>query len=263
MHTDPLVSILMSVYNAQDTLGQGIDSILAQTYRNWEMIIVDDGSSDGSAEIIRHYAQADSRIRPVAQKNTGLTIALNNGIPHCRGKYIARQDADDFSYPERIQVQVALMEADSSIVLCGGNCDSIYENGLSVPWGWRDDESLKKVLMFRTPFAHSTAMMRADVLKNLGGYDASFKTSQDMELWIRMANTGRVSMARQSLIKRHVIKGSSISAKRKWRQVYDAFRARWMHNQDRKFMAIYHTIRNLCISFLPDKILAIKQGMKS
>lgn len=263
MQSAPLVSILMSVHNAQDTLAQSIDSIRAQSYENWELVIVDDGSDDNSPEILRTYTQTDPRIRVFTQKNTGLTIALNNGIAHCRGVYIARQDADDFSYPQRLERQVSVMEADTSIVLCGGNCDSVYESGLSIPWGWRDDQALKKILRFRTPFAHSTAMIRASTLKSLGGYDPCFKTSQDMELWIRLSKSGKVTMLREPVIKRSVLETTSVSARRKWRQVYDAFRARWIHNQDHKFLALYHTARNLIVGCLPHKILALKQNMKS
>lgn len=263
MQSPPLVSVLISVHNAEDTLAKSIGSIRAQSFENWELVIVDDGSTDKSPEILRACAQDDARIHVFTQDNTGLTRALNNGIAHCRGVYIARQDADDFSYPHRLARQAAVMEADTSIVLCGGNCDSVYESGLSIPWGWRDDESLKTILRFRTPFAHSTAMIRASVLKSLGGYDPSFKTSQDMELWIRLSKAGKVTMLREPVIKRSVLNKASISARRKWRQVYDAFRARWMHNQDRKFLALYHTARNLIIGCLPHKILALKQNMKS
>src|SRR5579859_2675921 len=108
--TSPLVSVAMPVYNAQRYLAQAVDSILAQSFKDFEFIIIDDGSTDSSTEILRKYEAADPRIRLFSRPNTGLTIALNEALGYARGRYLARMDSDDVSLPRRLEKQVAFME---------------------------------------------------------------------------------------------------------------------------------------------------------
>ncbi|MCT4655723.1 MAG: glycosyltransferase [Cohaesibacter sp.] len=257
----PKISVLMSVYDAQDDLHRSMDSILNQTFRDFEFIIINDGSKDGSAKILEDYAARDDRIRLVHQANTGLTIALNRGIELARGDYIARQDSDDISYPERFEKQIAVMAQEPDVGLIGGNCDDLYEDGLTGQWGYSSDEELKTIPFFKTAFAHSTIMMRSQLCRDLGRYDESFKTSQDFEFWMRFAKAGRITMLSEPILQRRII-GSSISSKRRWRQFYDATRARWRHN-DGLFMrlkAVFYGVRILLITMLPYKLVsAIKQ----
>lgn len=256
----PLVSVIMAAYNAAETIEDSVTSLLQQTFNDFELILIDDGSTDTTLDILENFAAQDNRIKIITQKNTGLTRALNRGMDVALGKYIARQDSDDFSYPQRLEKQVVLMDENHDIVLCGSNCDNVYANGMVSEWGYRSEQSLKSSLTFKTPFAHSTAMFRSDTARQLGGYDESFITSQDMEFWIRLSQQGRVVMLEQPLIKRHIL-ASSVSMKRRWRQTYDAFRARWLHNSN-KALVLYHTIRSLLISLLPDSVIAAKQEKK-
>lgn len=255
MNSTPAISVLMSVYNAKDTLAKSIDSILNQSFENFEFIIIDDGSTDETAQILERYTPKDSRIHVLTQENMGLTVALNHGLKIAQGTYIARQDADDFSYPDRLLKQFKIMEAAPDILLCGGNCDSIYPDGTTSSWGWDNDEKLQKSVFLKTPFAHSTAMMRTDAAKKLGGYDESYKTAQDMELWMRFAKTGRISMLSEPLIRRSV-SSSAISKRHRYRQLYDAMRARWAHNtpSNRPF-ALYYGLRSFIINALPHRLL--------
>ena len=262
MKDTPLISVLMAAYNAQDYLDASIKSILSQSFTDFEFIIINDGSTDKTSEILKTYIKQDSRIRILSQKNTGLTVALNKGLKIAKGKYIARQDTDDISYPHRLQKQFNLMETELNIVLCGGNCDNLYPGGLQTVWGWQTDQEIRKSVFFKTPFAHSTAFMRADIAKQLGGYDESFKTSQDMEFWMRFAKIGKISMIQEPIIQRQIF-SSSISVKRRWRQFYDALRARWRHNPTtHRTRAIYHSLRSLLIGLLPHKIIAFLQTKK-
>ncbi len=262
MVSAPKISVLMSVYNAGDELKDSVEGILNQTYSDFEFIIINDGSTNNNREILENYAAQDSRIRLINQENTGLTKALNNGIKLARGKYIARQDADDISYPNRFELQMELMDGDSSIVLCGGNCDDLYEDGSSGVWGTYDSDILQKIVFFKTPFAHSTAMMRADICKELGGYDESFKTSQDMEFWMRFALKGRLAMVSTPIIQRKIMAGS-ISNKRRLRQFYDATRARMKYNKGlNRIYALYYAVRSFIINLLPIKLVKILKNRK-
>ncbi len=259
--SQPLISVVMAVYNAEQTVAEAIKTILKQTYPHFELILIDDGSTDGTADILRNFVAQDDRIHLISQKNMGLTCSLNTGLQVAKGKFIARLDADDHACPRRLEKQVELMEENPDIVLCGTNCDNIFGNGMTSEWGYKTEENLKDSISFKTPFAHSTAMFRADTARQLGGYDESFVTSQDMEFWIRLSEQGRVVMLAEPLVKRHIL-SSSVSIKRRWRQTYDAFRARWIHNPNRRIGAMYHTFRSLLISLLPDSVIAAKQGRK-
>lgn len=247
----PKISVVMSVHNAANDLKASIPGILGQGFKDFEFIIIDDGSKDKTLSVIKEYAATDPRIIIISQANTGLTAALNRGAAIAKGEYIARQDADDVSYPDRLEKQIRIMESDPSVVLVGGNCDDAYEDGFTAEWGAYGPEELQDIVFLKTPFAHSTAMMRASVFRSLDGYDESFKTSQDMELWMRFAKAGKLAMVPEPVLKRRIT-GASISVKRRWRQFYDALRARWRHNRGaRRFLAVYHSLRSLIIGLLP------------
>ncbi len=249
------ISVIMAAYNAEKDVETGINSILKQSFKDFEFIIINDGSSDSTSEILEKYAGQDSRIKLIHQENTGLTIALNKALKLARGKYVARQDADDTSYTSRLQKQFELMETNPCILLCGANCDDLYDDGAKGSWGWYDNDKLQKIVFFKTPFAHSTAFMRTDTARELGGYDESFRTSQDMEFWMRFAKAGQIAMIREPLIERKITDGS-ISSRRRWRQFHDGLRARLKHNTGpfRKSLAIFHAFRSLLIGLLPHKI---------
>jgi glycosyltransferase involved in cell wall biosynthesis len=124
---EPLISVVMPVYNAAQYLREAIDSILNQTFRDFEFIIINDGSTDRSLEIIQSYN--DDRIRLINQKNTGLAKALNNGIAIAKSDFIARMDADDISIPERLTSQFSFLESNVDVVAVGSNAEVIDKEG--------------------------------------------------------------------------------------------------------------------------------------
>ena len=264
MSAEPLISVVMAVYNAGEDLRRSVPSILGQTLADFEFIIIDDGSKDGhTAEILAEYAVTDARVRVVRQENTGLTVALNRGVALARGQYIARQDADDVSYPDRFARQVAAFADDPALLIVGGNADDVLPDGHRAQWGWHEPEMLQRVVFMKTPFPHSTVMMRAEACRKLGGYDETFKTAQDMEFWMRFARAGKLGMVSAPLIERHIT-STSISAKRRWRQFYDALRARWRHNSGpRKAAGVYYSVRGLVIGLLPHGILKMIRAAKA
>lgn len=264
MQITPIITVLMSVYNGEATLPRAIESILDQVYTDFEFIIIDDGSTDRTSEIIDLYAQKDSRIIHVRQDNMGLTRSLNKGISMARGRYIARQDADDISYRERLSIQCSFMNDNLDVVLCGGDCLTIYPaTGFRYEWGWKDEREIADSIAIKTPFAHSTAFYRTDIAKKLGGYDVQYRTAQDMELWNRMAQVGRVAMVKEMVGERYIY-ADSISMRRRWRQARDAMRIRRKYSSAGYPAILYHTGRSLLINALPPELmLGIKKAFKT
>lgn len=176
----------MAVYNGEAFLREAIDSILEQTIRDFEFVIVDDGSTDRTAEIVRSYQ--DSRILLVQnEENIGLTRSLNAGIAISRGKYVARMDADDISMPERFQRQVEFLERNPGIGVCG-TAMKVFGEGEQTWAHPLDSEAIKAAMIFNNALFHPTVMIRNEVLRRHDlMYDVTYRTSQDYDLWTRMA----------------------------------------------------------------------------
>ena len=181
------ISVVMSVYNGERHLSEAIDSILNQTFTDFEFIIVNDGSTDGTREILERYQ--DERIVLVNQDNTGVTRALNKGIALAQGKYIARQDADDVSKLERLQKQFDYMEAHPSVGLLGTRFEFIDEFGQVTRQGSLPVENrrLQERLKVINQFSHGSVLIRKEALDKVGVYREFFKYAQDYDLWLRIA----------------------------------------------------------------------------
>lgn len=190
----PLVTVLMPVYNASPYLKQAIESILEQTYDNYEFLIIDDGSTDASLSIIRQYATANSKLRVVSRSNRGLVNTLNEGVLLARGKYIARQDADDMSLPLRLEKQVLFMERHTDALLVGSNYEFIDSQGAvsGATDVFTKHNDIKPALIFSNQFGHGTVMVDKNGLINSGLYDANYAHAEDYELWSRIADRGSV-----------------------------------------------------------------------
>lgn len=199
---EPLVTVLMSVYNGEKYLREAIESILNQTYRNIEFLILNDASTDTSAEIIQSYN--DTRIRFLSNtENIKLTASLNKGIDLARGKYIARMDADDVSLPERIAKQVVFMEQRPQVGLCGTYVQNIGMNDPYVPPYKTTHDEIKFKLFFETHFPHPAAMLRKSVLDEYNlKYDTVNKVAQDYELWNKMIDYCEVAIIPEPLVKK-------------------------------------------------------------
>ena len=168
----PSVSVVMPVYNEERYLPQAIESILGQTYQDIEVIIVNDGSSDRSEDIILSYH--DPRIRYVKQDNRGLAVSLNHGLSLARGEYIARMDADDVSFPLRLERQVSFLENNAAYVLVGTWAEiwSEEQKTRRIHKHPSSDALLRTFLLFDNPFVHSSVMFRTEVARRIGGYAA-------------------------------------------------------------------------------------------
>jgi glycosyltransferase involved in cell wall biosynthesis len=195
----------MSVYNGEKYLREAIESILNQTFTDFEFIIIDDGSTDESAAIINSYN--DARIRLIQQENKGLASALNVGLKTARGKYIARMDADDVSLPERLEAQFWFLEHHAECVVVGSEALVIDMNGEYLytfrhPSTW---EEIRNVLP-KCPFFHSATMFRKQVAMQYGGYYEEIRHHfEDMILWNRMAQLGELRNIERPLIKYRLV----------------------------------------------------------
>lgn len=195
------VSVLMPVYNAERYLAEAIDSIIKQTYTDWELIIINDGSIDGSEQIIKNFK--DPRIKYHENKqNLGLIETLNKGIDLCRSEYIARMDADDIALPERLSQQVKLMDAQPNIILCGTNAVVINEKGYETGKIMNPSSNplLQISLLFTNPFIHPSIMIRKDKMGN-ERFDSDALHVEDFDFWIRLSKKGELANINQNLLK--------------------------------------------------------------
>lgn len=188
---NPLISVLMPVYNGQQYLAEAIESILNQTYKQFELLLLDDGSSDNSAQIIKDHK--DSRIVYVKNEtNKGLIFTLNRGIGLAKGTYIARMDADDVSVANRFEKQILEFEKDEKLVVCGsfiktfGNGSEEYVSHIPVT-----NAQIMSSIFFVCPFAHPSVMIKKESLLHLNEfYREDYKHSEDYDLWSRLVFVG-------------------------------------------------------------------------
>lgn len=201
----PLVSVIMGAYNCEDSIAKSIDSILGQTYENWEFIICDDCSTDRTLEILQEYEKKDSRIKILHnERNIRLAGTLNKCLSYANGKYVARMDGDDESLSERFEKQVAFLEANPQIDVVGCSRMIFDEHGDK---GIRFSERMprKDTLLKEVPFAHPTIMIRTEVMRELGGYTKNRKTmrAEDLELWFRFYCRDYVGYNMQDVLYRY------------------------------------------------------------
>jgi glycosyltransferase involved in cell wall biosynthesis len=215
----PEISVLMSVYNGERFLRQAIESVLTQSFSDFEFIIVNDASTDSTLEILKEYQAADQRIRLLSNtENLGLSKSLNRGLELATGEFIARMDADDVCRPERFATQLSWLKSKPEILVLGSNIQKIDENGtpLSIGSPPYSQAELRWNSFFGGNFVvcHPSVMMRHKVFDRFGGY-AEIPTSQDLELWGRMMEMRPYPIANlESVLLDYRIHRSSISEER-------------------------------------------------
>jgi glycosyltransferase involved in cell wall biosynthesis len=196
MSDRPDVSVVMSVYNGAEHLRETLDSIMAQEGVSFELVVVDDGSTDQSAKILEEYASRDERVRVFQQENQGLTRSLIRGCSEARGKYIARQDAGDVSLTDRLvkQVNCFVANVDAALVSCGTrfmgpNREHLYDVSPEPSAATTRLLSLD-LNEIRGPSHHGSALFSKELYNRVGGYRSSFYFAQDLDLWIRLVENG-------------------------------------------------------------------------
>ena len=200
MLKNPKISVIMSVYNGEKYLREAIESILDQTFIDFEFIIVIDPSIDNSLEIIQSYD--DERIEIINnEKNIGLTQSLNKALKIAKGEYIARQDADDISLPNRFEEQITYLEKYPEVALLGTSAYKIDENGKIIEKFTALAKPTIKNLFKGNLFYHGSVMLRKGIINELGGYNELITYPQDYELWLRIAKHYKVGNLTQLLYK--------------------------------------------------------------
>lgn len=185
----PRVSVLMPVYNAERFLGEALTSLWRQTYTDFEVIAVDDGSTDASAEMLRTESRERLQLRVVSQAKVGIVGALNHGLEHCRGQFVARMDADDVSTPERLGRQVAFLEMRPDVHACG-SWFRVFGSGASeLQQLETQDGRIRALLVFRPSFPHPAAMMRRTFFEDGLIYRSEHPHAEDYDLWVRASKT--------------------------------------------------------------------------
>jgi glycosyltransferase involved in cell wall biosynthesis len=206
----PHVSVVMSVYNGGPYLAEAIESVLRQSFQNFEFLLINDGSTDGSGELLDEYARSDERVRVIHQENRGLIASLNRGCSEARGDLIARMDADDVCLPHRFEQQVRFLEEHHGVGIVGGITRYIDANGVLSGRGWPSWSSPAVNgwrLMFETVLCHPTVMMRREVYTQLGGYDSTALHAEDYELWTRALFQMRIANLQDVVLTRRMWDG--------------------------------------------------------
>lgn len=195
MKKSNLISIIMSVYNDDKYLEESIKSILFQTYINWELIIIDDYSTDNSKNIIKKYINKDKRIKLLENdKNKGLPKSLNKGIRHSSGNYIVRMDADDISKNIRLEKQLNFIKKNSNVDVLGSGAEIIDINNkkLGIIKMEENHSEIIKNISSKNIFFHPSVMIKKSFFNKVGFYNENLRKGQDLELWIRGINLGAI-----------------------------------------------------------------------
>jgi glycosyltransferase involved in cell wall biosynthesis len=199
----PMISVLIPIFNGERYLQESLESIKSQTFIDFEILLIDDGSTDGSMSILKRFAQHDKRVRVISKTNSGLTDTLNHGLLECRGNWIARMDQDDIASPKRLELQVKKFESDDALVLVGSDFATF-------------DEQTQKTKLYRVPptheqlverlerlrgfFPHSSALIHAETIRRIGGYDPLALFNEDWDLWLRLSDCGKISSVTEPLV---------------------------------------------------------------
>ncbi len=229
---DAPISVLMCVFNDSGYLKNAIKSVLNQTWKNFEFIIIDDGSYDNTPDTLSKFSENEDRIKVFRKKNTGLTASLNYGINLCSSPLIARIDADDLWHSNKLEKQMNLMNKFKYISLIGTSANLIDEK--DKVYARKTYPSIhkklrKNLLKKKGHFPHSSVIFRKEVVQSLGGYDENFKRAQDYELWLRVSFKHKISCINEPLvlIRKHQAQISSGTSEKK--QFYDSRKALIKH----------------------------------
>ncbi|WP_153133165.1 glycosyltransferase family 2 protein [Dechloromonas hortensis] len=231
MSQTPAVSVVLPVYNGEAYLREAVESILAQTFGDFELIVINDGSKDGSGEILRELAARDPRVVLVERPNAGLVTTLNEGVARARAEFIARMDADDVARPERFGLQYARLVAEPQLGVLGSSIQIIDKVGGFIRQGdypVTPAETLR-FLEHGCPVAHPAVMMRRDAVLKAGGYRKVFSHCEDYDLWLRISELGYCIANLPQPLLNYRMHGANVSAVHREAQELGSIVARLAH----------------------------------
>ena len=214
------VSVVIPVHNGERYLAQAVESVLAQTHRDLELLIVDDGSTDATAAIIRRYAARDRRVRVLTQENLGVAAAGNRGLTEARGEWVARLDADDVFLPEKLERQLAFVRRRPEVRIAGTLGHFINEAGRVIGLVSTDGpftgEQFEAMTALGEPvfFVHSSTLMHRETVLAAGGYREQFIQAEDIDLWLRVAERGHLLLKMPEPLLLYRLHGASLTMSR-------------------------------------------------
>jgi len=256
----PSVSVLMPAYNAEKYIPEAIESILNQTFADFEFIIIDDCSTDKTWEIIQEYAQKDQRIVPIRnEKNLGITGNRNLLVSLAKGKYIVWQDADDISMPRRIERQFDLMEKNEEVGICGGWLQFFNESGNTSVRKYKEkDRDVRKTIFKFSPVSQPSCMIRKGVFSEIGFYDTHYLTSEDLDMSFRIGKKHKFANLQEVVIKyRENHKGATFSKLKEMEYCTFSIRLRYSDNVHYKmslFDHVYNITQYISALIIPPKL---------
>lgn len=259
-----MISVVMSIYNGNPFyIMTAINSILNQTYSNFEFIIVNDGSDEYVEYLLADIN--DNRVHIIKNTNNlGLTKSLNRALEKSTCKYIARMDADDIAMPQRFEKQLEFLEKNSDYVMCGTKFKEILHDKIIAQrlFFVNTDDEIKNMIFKFNPFNHSSIMMRADVVKRIGGYDERYRYSQDYALWLKMIRQGKVLNLSEELIIRRMEDNISIKNEKIQKLISVKIRHDAIQTGNFSWINYIYLLRPLLVAYLPDSIKKFYRKVK-
>jgi glycosyltransferase involved in cell wall biosynthesis len=205
MAQSPRISVAMSVYNSEAFLTEAIESILAQSFADFEFLILNDGSSDGSGAIIERFAASDSRIIAINRENRGLISSINELLDAARAPYLARMDSDDIAESERFAQQIAFLDSHPDHGVVGSWSRDMAADGSLLPAVGPDQpidhDALAANIMVRSPLCHPSVMMRTAEVRAAGGYRRAYRHCEDYDLWLRLVDRTKMANIPKRLLR--------------------------------------------------------------
>ena len=252
----PLISVLICVYNEEDEIKDCINSIFNQTLQEFEIIIIDDGSKDNTAEIIKKIK--DKRIKYYYKKNEGLTKALNYGLKFCRGDFIARLDADNRCVKKRFEKQINFFKKNPDFVLVGGLAKKIIAKNNKKISEKISYLSIEKQLMIGPAIPHSSIMVKSNILKK-EKYNEKFRTSQDYELYVRLASKYKIAKLNEFFVSAKIKETSITRSKKKWENLitHTKIRLKAYKKLDVPWYYFIHIFRGFVRYLIPKRFIKI------
>lgn len=259
MSTKPEVSVLMPAYNADKYIADSINSILNQTFKNFELIIIDDGSQDKTWDIIQAFVAKDSRITAFKNsKNSGISFTRNELIRRSSGEFLAWQDADDVSIESRLELQYAFMKANEDVGICGGFLEFFNSTGvISIRKYSANDNELRNSIFRYSPVSQPVAMLRKSIVLQTNGFDEGLVQAEDLDLSFRIGRISKFANVQSVLLRYRQSSGSISSSKLKQNIRQTLFvrrRAQKLYGYKMKFGDVITFFITYIFQFLPNRV---------
>ena len=259
----PLVSIVVSIYKPDiELLKKSLNSLINQTYSNIEIILIEDGLKSIEKNFLRDFLANCTNIKYIENEtNLGLTKSLNKGIKKAKGELIARQDSDDISYPSRIEKQVNRFKENKKLGLLGTWYLVNDPNNQAIKRPSGSKKELINMMFRRNPFCHSSVMIKRSCLDKTGKYDEKFETTQDLDLWFRIAREFDLDILEEVLVERNLGNFSLSHGKKRWVQLINSLKIRL--SARKKFSHLNFPISKTLFSFLIGSFISISPNFSS